>query len=57
MPGSPGRADWEENLCFARLSEEVEKGIETPKRDVDLIKKRYAEAQELAHEHEKTKTN
>lgn len=33
------------------------KGIETPKRDVDLIKKRYAEAQELAHEHEKTKTN
>jgi phage-related protein len=33
------------------------KGIETPKRDVDLIKKRYAEAQELAHEHEKEKTN
>jgi phage-related protein len=33
------------------------KGVETPKRDVDLIKKRYAEAQELAHEHEKTKTN
>jgi phage-related protein len=33
------------------------RGIETPKRDVDLIKKRYAEAQELAHEHEKTKTN
>ena len=33
------------------------KGIETPKRDVDLIKKRYAEAQELAHEYEKTKTN
>jgi phage-related protein len=33
------------------------KGIETPKRDVDLIKKRYAEAQELAHEDEKTKTN
>jgi phage-related protein len=33
------------------------KGIETPKRDVDLIKKRYAEAQELAHEFEKTKTN
>lgn len=33
------------------------KGIETPKRDVDLIKKRYAEAQELAHEHEKDKTN
>jgi len=24
------------------------KGIETPKRDVDLIKKRYAEARELA---------
>jgi phage-related protein len=33
------------------------KGIETPKRDVDLIKKRYTEAQELAHEYEKTKTN
>ena len=33
------------------------KGIETPKRDIDLIKKRYTEAQELAHEHEKTKTN
>jgi phage-related protein len=26
------------------------KDIETPKRDVDLIKKRYAEARELAHE-------
>ena len=33
------------------------RGIETPKRDVDLIKKRYTEAQELAHEHEKAKTN
>ena len=33
------------------------KGIETPKWDIDLIKKRYTEAQELAHEHEKTKTN
>ena len=33
------------------------KGIATSKRDVDLIKKRYAEAQELAHEYEKTKTN
>ena len=32
-------------------------GIATPKRDVDLIKKRYAEAQELAHELEETKTN
>jgi phage-related protein len=32
-------------------------GIATPKRDVDLIKKRYAEAQELAHEIEKTQTN
>src|SRR5438309_2834296 len=27
------------------------KGVETPKRDVDLIKKRYAEAQELGHEY------
>ena len=33
------------------------RGISTPKRDIDLIKKRYTEAQELAHEHEKTKTN
>jgi phage-related protein len=33
------------------------KGIATPQRDVDLIKKRYTEAQELAHEYEKTKTN
>jgi phage-related protein len=33
------------------------KGIETPKRDIDLIKKRYTEAQELAHEYEKTKAN
>jgi len=31
------------------------KGAETPKRDVDLIKKRYAEARELADEHEKTR--
>ena len=33
------------------------KGSQTPKRDVELIRKRYAEAQELVHEHEKTKTN
>ena len=33
------------------------RGIETPKRDVDLVRKRYAEAEELAHEHEKAKTN
>ncbi len=33
------------------------RGMETPKRDLDLIKKRYAEAQELAHEYEKAKTN
>jgi len=33
------------------------KGIATPKRDIELIKKRYAEARELAHEYEKTKTN
>ncbi len=33
------------------------KGIATPKREIDLIKKRYSEAQELAHEYEKTKTN
>jgi phage-related protein len=33
------------------------RGIATPKRDVDLIKRRYAEAQELAHAYEKTKIN
>jgi phage-related protein len=33
------------------------KGIETPKRDVDLVKQRYAEAKELAHEYEKAKNN
>src|SRR5262249_47296183 len=33
------------------------RGIATPKRDVDLIRKRYAEAQELAREYEKTKIN
>jgi len=33
------------------------KGNETPKRDVDLIRRRYAEAQELADGYEKTKTN
>jgi phage-related protein len=33
------------------------RGIATPKRDVDLIKKRYMEAKELAHEYEKTKPN
>ncbi len=33
------------------------KGIETPRRDVELIKRRYAEAQELAREYEKAKTN
>jgi phage-related protein len=33
------------------------RGIETPQRHVDLIKKRYAEAQELAHGYEKAKTN
>ena len=31
------------------------KGAETPNRHVELIKKRYAEARELAHEYEKTK--
>jgi phage-related protein len=33
------------------------KAIETTKRDGELIKKRYAEAQELAREYEKPKTN
>jgi phage-related protein len=33
------------------------RGGETPKREVDLIRKRYAEAQRLAVDHEKTKTN
>jgi len=33
------------------------RGTETPKRDVDLIKRRYNEAQELAHDYEKAKNN
>ena len=33
------------------------KGIATPQKDVDLIKKRYAEARELADEYEKTETD
>ena len=33
------------------------KGIATPQRDVELIKKRYAEARELAREHEKEKAD
>jgi phage-related protein len=33
------------------------KGIATSKRDVGLIKKRYIQAQELAREYEKAKTN
>jgi phage-related protein len=33
------------------------KGVETPKRDVNLIRKRYSEAQELARDYEKTKIN
>jgi len=40
--------------AFQKKSKE---GIATPQRDVDLIKKRYAEAQELAHEHEKAETD
>jgi len=33
------------------------RGIATPKREIDLIKQRYNEAQELAHDYEKTKIN
>ena len=33
------------------------RGIETPKRDVELIRQRYAEARELENEFEKTKSN
>jgi phage-related protein len=33
------------------------RGIATPKRELDLIKKRYAQAQELADEDETAKTN
>lgn len=33
------------------------RGITTPKPDIDLIKKRYAQAQELAHDDEATKAN
>ena len=33
------------------------KGIATPKHEIDLINKRYAEAQELAREYERKKIN
>jgi phage-related protein len=33
------------------------KGMETPTRDVELVRKRYSEAQELAGDDETTKTN
>ena len=33
------------------------RGIATPEREIDLIKQRYNEAQELAHDYEKTKIN
>src|SRR6202045_3437196 len=33
------------------------RGIATPRREIDLIKQRYNEAQELAHDYEKTKIN
>jgi phage-related protein len=33
------------------------KGIATPQRDVDLIRKRYREAQELANEQEEEKSH
>ena len=33
------------------------RGIETPRRDVELIRQRYAEARELENEFEKKKTN
>jgi phage-related protein len=33
------------------------RSIATPQRDVDLIRRPYAEAQELAREYEKTKIN
>ncbi len=32
-------------------------GIATPQRDIELIKRRYAQAQELADEYDKTKIN
>ncbi|MGH9663105.1 MAG: hypothetical protein ACRD9L_01610 [Bryobacteraceae bacterium] len=44
-------------LRVAAFQKKSKKGIATPQRDVDLIKKRYAEAQELAYEHEKAKSN
>jgi len=33
------------------------RGIETPKQDADLVKQRYAQAQELDHEYKKKKAN
>jgi phage-related protein len=50
------RIGWRIYVLHA-FQKKSKKGIETPKRDVDLIKKRYAEAQELAHECEKAKSN
>jgi phage-related protein len=39
------------------FQKESKRGIETLKRQVDVIRKRYAEAQELARDYEKTKVN
>lgn len=33
------------------------KGVETPKHDVDLIRQRYREAQELEHEYEEAEND
>ena len=33
------------------------RGVETPRRGVELIRQRYAEAKALAYEHEKAKAN
>jgi hypothetical protein len=41
-----------ETICPARICEKSP-GIETPKRDVELIKQRYKEAKELATHEEK----
>jgi phage-related protein len=51
--GHPLGVSW----VFHAFQKKSKKGIETPKRDVDLIRKGYAEAQELAHEDKETSIN
>jgi len=38
------------DLRIARFPEEIERGIATPKRDIDLIRRRLAEVERLHRE-------